>query len=242
VRPIGRAPAIVIVALGCGVSLSDDLAEHPDRIRVERLCFGGAVLVLALVNAAHVLLDHAGSFRIEQTKLKVFERYDAMAKATESTQGTQPNPHFEPAFARASKGEAAARQELARAQQAVTLAAAKQSRAGNNVYASSTANQERQAADKALERAQAAIDRAGGTKERARGQLYSVTVDLAPIASTMRRPAADRFRWAGYNEQRNVLRPVALAYRRAYRAGASEGECCDAALREYRRVWHGPDA
>src|ERR1700730_5170435 len=42
------------------------------------------------------------------------------------------------------------------------------------------------------------------------------------------------------NEQRNVLRPVALAYRRAYRAGASEGECCDAALREYRRVC--PDA
>src|SRR3982074_2434950 len=42
------------------------------------------------------------------------------------------------------------------------------------------------------------------------------------------------------SEQRNVLRPVALAYRRAYRAGASEGECCDAALREYRRVC--PDA
>jgi hypothetical protein len=38
------------------------------------------------------------------------------------------------------------------------------------------------------------------------------------------------------SEQRNVLRPVALAYRRAYRAGASEGECCDAALREYRRL------
>ena len=39
------------------------------------------------------------------------------------------------------------------------------------------------------------------------------------------------------SEQRNVLRPVALAYRRAYRAGASsEGECHDAALREYRRV------
>jgi hypothetical protein len=42
------------------------------------------------------------------------------------------------------------------------------------------------------------------------------------------------------NEHRTVLRPVALAYRRAYRAGASEGECCDAALREYRRVC--PDA
>jgi hypothetical protein len=42
------------------------------------------------------------------------------------------------------------------------------------------------------------------------------------------------------NEQRNILRPVALAYRRAYRAGASQGECCDAALREYRRVC--PDA
>jgi hypothetical protein len=51
-----------------------------------------------------------------------------------------------------------------------------------------------------LERAQAAIDRAGGSKERARGQLYSVTVDLAPIASTMRGLAADRFRWAGYPE------------------------------------------
>jgi hypothetical protein len=37
-------------------------------------------------------------------------------------------------------------------------------------------------------------------------------------------------------EQRDVLRAVALAYRRAYRAGASEGECCDAALREYRRL------
>ena len=33
------------------------------------------------------------------------------------------------------------------------------------------------------------------------------------------------------NEERSVLRPVALAYRRAYRAGASQGECCDAALR-----------
>ena len=42
------------------------------------------------------------------------------------------------------------------------------------------------------------------------------------------------------DEQRNVLRPVALAYRRAYRAGASEGGCHDAALREYRRIF--PDA
>jgi hypothetical protein len=37
-------------------------------------------------------------------------------------------------------------------------------------------------------------------------------------------------------EQRSVLRAVALAYRRAYRAGASQGECHDAALREYRRL------
>ena len=34
------------------------------------------------------------------------------------------------------------------------------------------------------------------------------------------------------DEQRSVLRAVALAYRRAYRAGASEGACCDAALAE----------
>src|SRR5260370_117329 len=37
-------------------------------------------------------------------------------------------------------------------------------------------------------------------------------------------------------EQRKVLRAAAIAYRRAYRAGASQGECHDAALREYRRV------
>ena len=42
------------------------------------------------------------------------------------------------------------------------------------------------------------------------------------------------------NEERSVLRPVALAYRRAYRAGASHLECCDAALAEYRRLC--PDA
>jgi hypothetical protein len=42
------------------------------------------------------------------------------------------------------------------------------------------------------------------------------------------------------NEERSALRAVALAYRRAYRAGASQGECCDAALREYRRIC--PDA
>jgi hypothetical protein len=42
------------------------------------------------------------------------------------------------------------------------------------------------------------------------------------------------------NEQRKVLRPVAIAYRRAYRAGASQGESHDAGLREYRRVC--PDA
>jgi hypothetical protein len=42
------------------------------------------------------------------------------------------------------------------------------------------------------------------------------------------------------DEQRSVLRAVALAYRRAYRAGASHGECCDAAMQEYRRVY--PDA
>jgi hypothetical protein len=43
------------------------------------------------------------------------------------------------------------------------------------------------------------------------------------------------------DEQRTVLRAVALAYRRAYRAGASEGGCHDAALRECRRVWpHAP--
>ena len=41
-------------------------------------------------------------------------------------------------------------------------------------------------------------------------------------------------------ERRSVLRTVALAYRRAYRAGGSQGECHDAALREYRRVC--PDA
>jgi hypothetical protein len=41
-------------------------------------------------------------------------------------------------------------------------------------------------------------------------------------------------------EQRSVLRAVALAYRRAYRGGATQGECHDAALREYRRVC--PDA
>jgi hypothetical protein len=37
-------------------------------------------------------------------------------------------------------------------------------------------------------------------------------------------------------EQRSVLRAVALAYQRAYRAEASQGECYDAALREYRRL------
>jgi hypothetical protein len=37
-----------------------------------------------------------------------------------------------------------------------------------------------------------------------------------------------------------VLRAVALAYRLAYRAGASQGECCDAAIAKYRRVC--PDA
>jgi hypothetical protein len=41
-------------------------------------------------------------------------------------------------------------------------------------------------------------------------------------------------------EQRSVLRAVALAYRRAYRAGTSQGERHDAALREYRRLC--PDA
>jgi len=39
-----------------------------------------------------------------------------------------------------------------------------------------------------------------------------------------------------------VLRPVALAYRRAYRAGASQGECHDAALEEYRRLCHDAPA
>jgi hypothetical protein len=38
------------------------------------------------------------------------------------------------------------------------------------------------------------------------------------------------------DEERSVLRPVALAYRRAYRAGAGQGEYHDTALREYRRL------
>src|SRR5258707_1052680 len=38
------------------------------------------------------------------------------------------------------------------------------------------------------------------------------------------------------NEQRTALRAVALAYRRAYRAGGGQGGCYDAALREYRRL------
>src|ERR1700730_5344313 len=42
------------------------------------------------------------------------------------------------------------------------------------------------------------------------------------------------------SEQRTVMRAVALAYRRAYRAGASQGECCDAALPEYRRLCPDP--
>ena len=33
------------------------------------------------------------------------------------------------------------------------------------------------------------------------------------------------------NEERSVLRPVALAFRRAYGAGAPQGECHDAARR-----------
>jgi hypothetical protein len=41
-------------------------------------------------------------------------------------------------------------------------------------------------------------------------------------------------------EQRTVLRAVAVAYRRAYRTGASQGQCCDAAMAEYRRLC--PDA
>jgi hypothetical protein len=35
--------------------LRDDLAEHPDRIRVERLYFGSVVLIVARIEAAHVL-------------------------------------------------------------------------------------------------------------------------------------------------------------------------------------------
>lgn len=126
---------------------------------------------------------------INWQKRKLFAEYDAKAAAAAETETATPNPMIAPRFSERQAAEAQAARDVTRAQQAVTLAAAKQSRAGDNVYMTSAANQQRRAADEALRRAQENLARLRSRKETTKTQMYTPYVDLRPAARLLRRQA-----------------------------------------------------
>lgn len=82
-------------------------------------------------------------------------------------------------FATASSATAQARQAVAAAEQKMTLAAAQASQAGDNVYANSSANQARAAAQAELDAAQAALQSAEGREAAILERLRQAQTDRA---------------------------------------------------------------
>lgn len=129
---------------------------------------------------------------MDQTKRAKFAQYDEMAKTAAATPGSEPNRHLAE-FTQASRASAEAQKQVSTAERAATMAAAQQSRGGNNVYAASSANQAQRAAQDKLVQARGALEKAQQAKAAAKTKAYSVRVDVGPIVRELRSGAGERF-------------------------------------------------
>lgn len=86
---------------------------------------------------------------------------------------------FQNAFADAGRAEKEAAEEVAHAQTKITQAAARQTQAGNNVYANSGANQDMRAAHAEFTKASAKLTQAGEAKAEILEQLRQAQDDIA---------------------------------------------------------------
>lgn len=126
---------------------------------------------------------------IEQTRSKIFNEYDKMADAAGAaeTGSNTTAPKILDAYATASRRASQAASEMADANRAVTAAAAKQARAGDNVYSASVANAARRKADSELATATIRLDKANAAKEAARRNMRGAWIDLDPIVGELRK-------------------------------------------------------
>lgn len=131
---------------------------------------------------------------IGQTRERIFEQYDAMAKAADvaETGANTSVPKFREAYDAASARTAQAERDLAAADRKMTLATAQQHRAGDNVYLSSVANRSRATAASELRAAEAGLQRAQAAKATARSNMGGAWVDLTPIAGELEKIAGDK--------------------------------------------------
>lgn len=125
---------------------------------------------------------------IDQTKRSIFSQYSSVAKQTEGAVVDQNTtvPRFQKEFADASRRTTEAEQAARAAQQKALLATAQQSRAGENVYMSSTANTARREAEQQVLAAREALDKASVAKAAALKKMRGVWVDLQPTIRELR--------------------------------------------------------
>lgn len=126
---------------------------------------------------------------LDQTKRKIFAEYDALAKKadTAETGNVTSVPKFRDQYAAAMSKQSETEKAVSVAENKVTMAAAKQQRAGNNVYSSSAANEERKLADDQLKVARAALDNSQKMTANARKNLRGTWVDLQPVVSELKK-------------------------------------------------------
>jgi hypothetical protein len=136
---------------------------------------------------ADVARDLTGGPSAYRTTKQLIETRQAEAqplydKAFEGGSIAPLEKQFENSFNEASKTEKSASEELARAQTQLTAARARQSQAGENVYATSGANEDARAADAAVSQAQKNLIQAGATKQQILDKLRQAQGDAASNA------------------------------------------------------------
>ena len=131
---------------------------------------------------------------IDQTKEKLFQQYDRMARASEDTTLTTGSPitKFNEGYDAATQRASQAQRHVSELDRALTLARAQQSRAGDNVYLSSSANASERQTRLALRKAEDALDSAKHAQEIARQNMSRPWVDLKPVASELQKVGGDR--------------------------------------------------
>lgn len=135
-------------------------------------------------DVARDLVSGPSAFRttkqlIETRQAEAQPLYD---KAFEGGSVAPLEKQFESAFNEASKAEKDAGEELAHAQTQLTAARARQSQAGDNVYATSGANQDARAAEAAVTQAQRAQTQATAVKQQVLDKLRQAQGDVASNA------------------------------------------------------------
>lgn len=124
---------------------------------------------------------------IDQTKRKIFSEYDAQKASAEASGTAEVTdiPKFRDAYAAAMQRTTAAEKAVREADQSVTLAAARQSRAGENVYMTAAANEDRKIADAASDKARKELERANSFQSAAKDNLHGAWVDLRPTVKEL---------------------------------------------------------